>query len=81
MANAWIYKHTMDLFKQGELLRIKETGEVLIYHSSTGGANFTSCVTVSVGSVITDLRPLRIHEIEKVNKHGVVIDDFEQHRR
>lgn len=76
----WIYKHTMDLFKEGELLRIKETGEVFTYHSSTGGANFSSCVVVQAGYEQARLPSLRIHEIEKVNKHGVVIDNFEQHR-
>ena len=77
----WIYKHAMDLFKKGELLRIKETGEVLVYESSTGGANFTSSIVVQVGYDLARLRSMRIHQIEKVNKHGVVIDDFEQHRR
>ena len=77
----WIYKHAMDLFKQGELVRIKETGEVFTYHSSTGGANFSSYLVLQVGRILVDYPQVRVHEIEKVNKHGVVIDDFEQHRR
>lgn len=72
-----IYKRLMDVFVQGELIRIKETGETFIYQSSTGGANFSSYLCVSVGGTWVHWRKaLHVDEVVKVNASGAVLDDF-----
>ena len=77
-----IYKRLMEVFKKGELIRIKETGETFIYEDSTGGANFKSYLVVNVGGTLIDWRrTLYVDDVVKVDASGTVIDDFETHRR
>lgn len=77
-----ILKRLMDVFVKGDLIRIKSSGEVFIYDSSTGGANFSSYLNVNVaGKVIEYGRSLHVDEVEKVNSRGVVIDDFKKHEK
>ena len=77
----YIYKHIMDVFNCGDLIRIKATGEVFIYHSATGGANWSCYVTIDTSRLgLAELPSLRLHEVEKVDKKGTCIDDFSQYR-
>lgn len=73
-----IYKRFDDVFKKGELFRVLDTGEIFSYESSSGGANFSSHVTVMLMEAIPVRLPrsMRLHEVEKVDKQGNVIDDF-----
>jgi len=74
------YKRLMDVFSVGELIRIKKTGETFLYESSTGGANFTSCLVVNVGGTLIEwCGSLHVDDVEKVDKIGAVLDDFEKH--
>ena len=67
----------MDVFVKGELIRINETGEVFIYEDSTGGANFSSYLIVNVGGLLVEWnRSLHVDDVTKVNKTGMVLDDF-----
>ena len=75
------YKHIISLFEKGDLMRIKNTGEVLTYESGTGGANFSSYVVVLCGRTLVDMPLLWIYQVEKVDKSGVVIDDFDRYAR
>jgi len=71
----------MDVFVKGELIRIKETGEVLTYESSTGGANFSSYLVVNVGGTLIDWRrSLHVDDVEKMTISGGVEDDFKSLR-
>jgi hypothetical protein len=71
----------MDLFVQGELIRIKKTGEVFIYESSTGGANFSSYLVITVGNALVEYRTLLLtNDVEKVDAKGHVTDNFSQHK-
>ena len=71
----------MDVFSKGELIRIKETGEVFTYESSTGGANFSSYLVVNVGGTLIDWRrSLHVDDVEKMDTNGNVADDFKQLR-
>tara|TARA_R110000851_G_scaffold279449_1_gene432711 strand:- start:268 stop:510 length:243 start_codon:yes stop_codon:yes gene_type:complete len=77
-----IYKRLMDVFKKGELIRIKETGEVFVYESSTGGANFSSYLVVNVGGTLIDWRrSLHVDDVEKMDVTGNVKDNFMALRR
>ena len=72
-----IYKRLMDVFVKGELIRTKETGEVLTYESSTGGANFSSYLVVNVGGTLIDWRrSLHVDDVEKMGVDGDVKDTF-----
>ena len=72
-----IYKRLMDVFNRGDLIRIKETGEVLTYETSTGGANFSSYLVVNVGGTLIDWRrSLHVDDVEKMDVNGLVEDDF-----
>jgi len=73
-----IYERIQSVFKKGELLRIKETGEVYTYEKGEGGANFSTIVTISVnnGKFTTEIGMIWLHSVEKVDKSGNVIDDF-----
>ena len=72
-----IYKRLMDAFNKGDLIRIKETGEVFIYESSTGGANFSSYLVVNVGGTLVDwCRSLHVDDVEKMSIDGDVKDTF-----
>lgn len=76
-----IYKRLMDAFNKGDLIRIKETGEVFTYESSTGGANFSSYLVVNVGGTLIDWRrSLHVDDVEKMDVNGNVADDFRQLR-
>ncbi len=75
------YRRLMDVFSKGELIRIKKTGEVFTYESSTGGANFTSYLVINVTGTAVDYRgSLLIDDVEKVNVRGDVLDGFEEYR-
>jgi hypothetical protein len=75
-----ICKRLMDLFNKGELIRIKETGEVFTYESSTGGANFSSYLVINVNENLIEYRKsLLVNNVEKVDLQGNVIDDFKQY--
>ncbi len=79
--NKIIFKRICEVLSAGELFRIISTGEVLNFHSSSGGANFSSCVTVTVNNMRqVEIGNLMLHQIEKVDKLGQVIDDFNQYR-
>ena len=67
----------MDVFNKGDLIRIKETGEVFTYESSTGGANFSSYLVVNVGGTLIDWRrSLHVDDVEKMSIDGDVKDTF-----
>lgn len=74
-----IKKHILSVFEEGELMRLKDTGEIFIYHSGSGGANFSTIVTIQLRYSAVELGSLRLSEVEKVNKDGDVIDDFTQY--
>ena len=77
-----IYKRLMDVLKKGELIRIKETSEVFVYESSTGGANFSSYLVVNVGGTLIDWRRgLHVDDVEKMDVTGNVKDNFMALRR
>jgi hypothetical protein len=77
-----IYKRLMDFFCKGDLIRITKTGEVFIYESSTGGANFSSYLIVNIGGTLIEYRTLlHVDEVEKVSREGLVLDDFKQHEK
>lgn len=79
---SYIYKRFDDVFVSGDLFRIKETGEVLSYSKSYGGANWSSSVFVAINNKVeVEIGTLWVHEVEKVDKAGGVIDDFSQHKR
>ena len=71
----------MSVFEKGELIRIKETGEVFTYELGSGGANFSTYVTVTVAKdrFRFDLPLLWLADVEKVDINGNVIDDFSQY--
>jgi len=71
-----VRKHILSVFEKGELIRIKDTGEVFTYHSGEGGANFSTSVIIQLRYSNEILGSLRLSEVEKVNKNGDVIDDF-----
>ena len=72
----------MELFNKGDLIRIKETGEVFFYESSTGGANFSSHLVVNVGDTLIEYRKfLHVDDVEKLDHQGRVIDDFKQYEQ
>jgi hypothetical protein len=72
----------MDVFSTGELIRIKATGEVFVYESSTGGANFSSYLIVNIlGEAVDYNKSLHVDDVEKVSVNGHVIDDFESLKR
>jgi hypothetical protein len=80
MAESRICKRLNDLFKKDELIRIKGTGEVFIYESSTGGANFSSYLVVNIGGTLIEYRKsLLVNNVEKVDLQGNVIDSFKQY--
>lgn len=82
MAAFKIYKRLMDLFDKGELIRIKKTGEVFTYESSTGGANYSSYLIVNVcGKLVEYPRSLHVDAVEKISITGNVIDDFKQYEK
>ena len=71
----------MDVFSKGELIKIKATGEVFVYEGSTGGANFSSYLTVNVcGNAFEYAKSFHVDEVLKVDVDGLVIDCFSQHR-
>ena len=77
-----IYKRLMDVLKKGDLIRIKRTGEVFKYESSTGGANFSSHLIVNIGGALIGYRgALHVDDVEKVNESGAIIDNFKQYER
>lgn len=77
-----IYKRFDDVFKKGDKFKILETGEILIYQSSTGGANFSSYVEILIaGKILVTTGCMWLHEVVKVNDEGEVIDDFSQYKR
>jgi len=62
-------EHLCSTFNKGDLIRIKKTGEVFIFESSTGGANFRCYLVVNVHGVLIEYRKsLRIDDVEKVSK-------------
>ena len=74
------YKRLMDVFEKGELIRINETGEVFTYEASSGGANFSSYLTVNIaGTLVEWNRSLLIDDVTKVNKAGMVLNDFAEY--
>ena len=74
------YKRLMEVFTKGELIKIKETGEVFLYESSTGGANQRSYLVVNVGGVLVEWnRSLLIDHVVKVDCNGCILDDFEEY--
>ena len=76
-----IFKRLMDVFSKGELIKIKATGEVFVYESSTGGANFKSYLTVNVRSNVFEYaKSFHVDEVLKVDVDGLTIDDFSQYR-
>lgn len=82
MAAFKIYKRLMDLFDKGELIRIKKTGEVFTYESSTGGANYSSYLIVNVcGKLVEYPKSLHVDAVEKISITGNVIDDFKQYEK
>lgn len=74
-----IRKHILSLFEDGELIRIKSTGEIFTYHLGEGGANFSTTVIIQLKSGYYSIGSLWTSQVEKVNKDGVVIDDFKQY--
>lgn len=74
-----IRKHILSVFKEGELMRVKDTGEIFTYHSGSGGANFSTSVTIQLRYSTAEIGSLRLSQVEKVNEKGVVIDDFSQY--
>jgi hypothetical protein len=77
-----IYKRLMDLFNKGDLIRIRETGEVFMYEASTGGANFSSYLIANVcGRLVEYPRSLHVDAVEKISINGDVIDDFKQYEK
>lgn len=70
----YIYKRFSDALNQGDLFRIKETGEILVYDSMEGGANWSSYVNVVVaGKIIVQTGCLWVHQIERIDNTGKVI--------
>ena len=74
------YKRLDDVFESGELIKFKKTGEVFIYHSSNGGANFSSGLTVALSNSEHYLGLTMLDDVVKVDIDGNVIDDFEQYK-
>ena len=71
----------MEVFTKGELIRINKTGEVFTYENATGGANFSSYLTINIRGALIDYRKaLHVDEVSKVNEQGTVIDDFKTAR-
>jgi hypothetical protein len=70
----------MDLFVRGDLIRIKNTGEIFIYVSSVGAANWRSYLTIGIRSMEFEIGSYWIDNVEKVNADGSVIDDFSQYK-
>ena len=67
----------MDVFEKGQLIRIKKTGEVFTYESSTGGANFSSYLVVNVSGVLVDFKDsLHVDDVERMDISGAVMNDF-----
>lgn len=78
----YIYKRFDDVLVSGDLFRIKKTGEIVTYSRSYGGANWSSSVFITVNDKVEfEIGTLWVHEIEKVNEVGEVIDDFSQHKK
>lgn len=77
----YIYKRFEQVFTPGEKFKIISTGEVLVYQSSTGGANWSSYVTVALaGKMEVEIGSFWLHQVVKVDDNGNVIDDFSQYR-
>ena len=73
------YKRLEEVFVKGDLIRIDGTGEVFLYESSEGGANWTSYLTVRVGSVLVDYwRSLRVDDVSKLDSSHNVLDEFKE---
>ena len=70
----------MDLFVAGDLIKIKKTGEVFVYSSSTGAANWGSYLTIELRTGKVEIATYWVDDVVKVSADGSVLDDFSQYK-